>query len=92
MGDEVDKPGADGAGGDGLRLAYRMNQTTDDRQAVQAYIESMLKDFENEHPGTAEALRLHEDAMKHYLPATRALAKPVFRVTAANSKMCHQRD
>ena len=33
-----------------------MNQTTDDRQAVQAYIESMLKDFENEHPGTAEAL------------------------------------
>lgn len=69
-----------------------MNQTTDDRQAVQAYIESMLEDFENEHPGTAEALQLHEDAMKHYLPAARALAKPVFRATVANSNMHSQRD
>ncbi len=69
-----------------------MNQTTDDRQAVQAYIESMREDFENEHPGTAEALRLHEDAMKHYLPAARALAKPVFRATVASSNPPPQRE
>ena len=69
-----------------------MNQTTDDRQAVQAYIESMREDFENEHPGTAEALRLHDEAMKHYIPAARALAKPVFRITLANSNPPPQRD
>lgn len=69
-----------------------MNQTTDDRQDTQVYIESVLADFENKHPEIAEALRLHDEAMKHYIPAARALAKPVFRITVANSNPPPQRD
>lgn len=69
-----------------------MSQTTDDRQETQAYIESVLEDFENEHPEIAEALRLHDEAMKHYLPAARALAKPVFRATVDNSNPPPQRE
>ena len=61
--------------------------TTKDDQDVQAYIESMMEDFEKGHPGAAEALRLHDDAMKHYLPAALALAKPVFRRTVAHSRI-----
>ena len=60
--------------------------TTKDDQDVQAYIESMLEDFEKGHPRTAEALRLYDDAMKHYLPAAFSLAKAVFRTTVAHSR------
>lgn len=64
-----------------------MKQTTTKyRQDVQAYIESMLEDFEKGHPGVAEALRLHDDAMKHYVPAALSLAEPVFRTTVAHSR------
>lgn len=60
-------------------------KTTDHPQEVQAYIESMLEDFENDNPGVAEALRLHDSAMRHYLPAALALAPRVVRTTLAHS-------
>lgn len=67
-------------------------KTTDSPQEVQAYIESMMEDFENDNPGVAEALRLHDaamnhylDAMNHYLPAALAIAPRVVRTTAAHS-------
>lgn len=70
-------------------MEYR---TTESPQEVQAYVESMMEDFENDNPGVAEALRLHDeamghylDAMNHYLPAALALAPRVVRKTAAHS-------
>lgn len=61
------------------------HKTADHPQAVQDYIDSMLEDFENDHPGTAEALRLHNDAMKRYAPAALALVPRVVRTTIAHT-------
>ena len=67
------------------RTADHPQETTDHPQAVQDYIESMLEDFENDHPGIAEALRLHDDAMKTYTRAALALAPRVIRTTVAHT-------
>lgn len=61
------------------------HKTTDRPQAVQAYIESMMEDFENDNPGIAKALRLHDDAMKIYAPAALAMAPRVIRTTVAHT-------
>lgn len=68
------------------RTADHPQETTDHPQEVQAYIESMLEDFESDNPGIAEALRLHDDAMRRYAPAVLALAPRVIRTTVAHTQ------
>ena len=63
-----------------------MTQSTSDETQERAdYIAAMLESFEQENPGIAEVLALHDDAMRHYVDATNAYHDTVVRTSSSYS-------
>lgn len=59
--------------------------TTDQPQDIDAYLTAMLESFENDNPGVAELLALHQDAMRYHARATRPRVRKIISCLPAGN-------
>lgn len=59
--------------------------TIDQSQDMDAYITAMLESFENDNPGVAELLALHQDAMRYHAQATRPRVRKIISYLPAGN-------
>lgn len=60
--------------------------TTDTQEDASKYVVAMLESFENEHPGVAELLALHQDAMRYHSQAKMPRARKIVSYSIAGNQ------
>lgn len=60
--------------------------TAEQRQDASEYVIAMLESFENEHPGVAELLSLHQDAMRYHSQAKKPRVRKIISYSGAGNQ------